>query len=107
MASRRAITAQRASLSDGESANEIKKLPLVKDKKTYLVEVSTGKAQWSGYTTFRRGVILSDSLLVERPVTVSSQELGQSGGTERQYILLNATAPELLRNTMKSKAILQ
>jgi len=101
------ITLERTGEGDGESANEIKKLSLMKDKNTYTVEVSAGKAKWSGYTTFRRGVILSDSLLVERPVTVSSKELGQSSGTERQYILLNATAPELLQHTMDSKGTLQ
>src|SRR5271167_740339 len=47
------------------------------------------KAKWSGYTTFRGGVILSDVLLVERPVTTTSKELGSSSGIERQYILLN------------------
>jgi hypothetical protein len=68
----------------------------VKDKKTYTVDVATGKAKWSGYTTFRRGVILSDVLLVERTVTVTSKEMGQSSGTERQYILLNAMPPHQL-----------
>jgi hypothetical protein len=101
------ITLERTGEGDGESANGTKRLSLVKDKKTYTVEVSAGTAKWSGYTTFRRGVILSDSLLVERPVTVSSKELGQSSGTERQYILLNAIAPELLQNTMNSQGILQ
>jgi hypothetical protein len=81
---------------EGEGVNEIKKLPLVKDKKTYTVDVSAGRAKWSGYTTFRRGVILSDVLLVERAVTVTSKELGQSSGTERQYILLNAAPPNVL-----------
>ncbi len=92
------ITLERSGEGEGDAANEIKKIPLVKDKKTYMVEVSAGKAKWSGYTTFRRGVILSDVLLMERPVTVMSKEFGQSSGTEREYILLNASAPDLLRN---------
>lgn len=91
------ITLERSGQGEGDAANEIKKIPLVKDKKTYVVEVSAGKAKWSGYTTFRRGVILSDVLLMERPVTVTSKEFGQSSGTEREYILLNASAPDLLR----------
>lgn len=78
--------------------NEIKQLSLVKDQKAYAVQVSAGKAKWDGLTTFRRGIILSDELLVERPVTVTSKELGQSTGVERQYILLNATQPDLLRD---------
>ena len=91
------ITLERSGEGEGDAANEIKKITLIKDKKTYVVEVSAGKAKWSGYTTFRRGVILSDVLLMERPVTVMSKEFGQSSGTEREYILLNASAPDLLR----------
>lgn len=91
------ITLERTGEGEGESASEIRQLHLVKNKQTYAVEVSAGKAKWDGTTTFRRGVILNDELLVERPVTVTSKELGQSGGIERQYILLNATQPDLLR----------
>jgi hypothetical protein len=90
------IVLEREGEGEGDAVNEIKKLPLVKDKTTYTVDVSAGRAKWSGYTTFRRGVILSDVLLVERTVTITSKELGQSSGTERQYILLNATPPNLL-----------
>jgi len=92
------ITLEREGEGEGDTVNEKKKLPLVKDQKTYMVDVSVGKAKWSGYTTFRRGLILSDVLLVERPVTITSAEIGQSSGTERQYILLNAAPPGLLRN---------
>lgn len=91
------ITLERTGEGDGESASEVKQLHMVKDKKTYAVEVSAGKAKWDGTTTFRRGVILSDALLVERSITITSKELGQSTGIERQYILLNATQPDLLR----------
>jgi hypothetical protein len=90
------ITVSREGGGEGDSVDDFKTISLVKDGKTYPVEVSAGKAKWSGYTTFRRGVILSDVLLVERPVSVTSKDLGQSTGTERQYILLNAAPPELL-----------
>jgi hypothetical protein len=91
------ITLERRGEGEGETVNETRHLTLVKDQKAYLVDVSAGRATWSGRTTFRRGIILSDVLLVERPVTISSKELGQSIGVERQYILLNATQPDLLR----------
>ena len=97
-ASNDTITLERTGEGQGESASEIKQLHLVKDKKTYAVEITAGKAKWEGTTTFRRGIILSDELLVERPVTVTSAELGQSSGIERQYILLNATPTDLLRD---------
>lgn len=90
------ITLERSGEGEGDSINEIKVLHLIKDKKSYIVDVSPGRAKWSGYTTFRRGVTVSDVLLVERPVTVTSKELGKSNGIERQYILLNLTAPDLL-----------
>lgn len=92
------ITLERSGEGEGDAVNEIKKLPLMKDKRTYTAEAASGKTRWSGVTTFRRGVILNDELLVERQVTVTSKEFGQSSGTERQYILLNAATPDLLRN---------
>jgi hypothetical protein len=92
------ITLEREGEGEGDAVNAVKKLPLVKDKKTYSVDVSEGKAKWSGYTTFRRGVILSDVLLVERSITITSEETGQSSGIERQYILLNAVPPDLVQN---------
>lgn len=97
-ASNDTITLERTGEGQGESASEIKQLHLVKDRKPYAVEVAAGKAKWEGTATFRRGIILSDELLVERPVTITSAELGQSSGIERQYILLNATQPDLLRD---------
>ena len=92
------IALERKGEGEGDAVNQTKKLPLVKDKKPYDVDFSAGKAKWSGYTTFRRGVTLSDVLLVERPVTTTSKELGSSSGIERQYILLNFVPADSLRN---------
>ena len=90
------ITLQREGAGGGEFADDIKTLPLIKDKQTYRVDVTPGEAKWNGYTTFQRGIIMSDVLIVVRQITVTSKELGQSTGTERQYILLNAASPSLL-----------
>jgi len=90
------ITLERSGEGEGAAENEIKKVPLVKDKKTYVVDVTAGKASWDGYTTFRRGIIMSDVLLMQRPIKVSSKETGESTGIERQYILLNAMPVGLL-----------
>lgn len=90
------ITLERKGKVEGEAENEIRKVPLVKDKRTYVVDVTPGKASWSGYTTFRRGLIVGDVLLVQRPVKVSSKEIGEATGVERQYILLNAAPSGLL-----------
>jgi hypothetical protein len=90
------ITLERKGEGEGDDVDQLKKLSLVKEKKTYSVDVSFGKTTWRGYTTFRRGVVLSDVLLVERSVKVSSTETGESSGSERQYVLLNAAPPESL-----------
>jgi hypothetical protein len=37
--------------------------------------------------------VVSDELMVERPVTLVSDKLGRIAASERQYILLNAMPP--------------
>ena len=92
------ITLEREGEGQGDALDEIKKLTLTKDKKPYTVDVVPGPSKWSGYTTFQHGVILSDVLVVEKPVTITSIEMGESKGVERQYILLNQAPPTLLRS---------
>jgi hypothetical protein len=70
-------TYERKGEDDGEAENEIKNEPLLKDKKTSVVDVTPGKGSWSGNTTFCRGFIMSDVLLVRRSVRVSSKEIGE------------------------------
>lgn len=84
------VTLRREGSGDGFFDNDAKQVHLTKDGKNYTADVSPGRAQWRGYTTFREGIVISDELLVERPVTLTSKELGSMAGTERQYILLNA-----------------
>jgi hypothetical protein len=52
--------------------------------------VLPGRSHWRGYTTFHAGVVVSDELMVERPVTLVSDALGRIRGQEREYIALNA-----------------
>ncbi|MGZ7072625.1 MAG: hypothetical protein ACXVKL_09310, partial [Candidatus Angelobacter sp.] len=66
---------------------------ITKAGKSYLVDVAPGKAHWIGYTTFREGVVISDELLVDRSVTLSSKELASITTSQREYILLNAMPP--------------
>jgi hypothetical protein len=84
------VTLQREGTGEGFFDNDAKQVHLTKDGKSYTADVSPGRAQWRGFTTFREGVVISDELLVERPVTLTSKELGSIAGMERQYILLNA-----------------
>jgi hypothetical protein len=84
------VTLQREGSGEGFFDNDSKQVHLTKDGKSYVADVSPGRSRWRGYTTFREGIVMSDELLVERPVTLTSKELGSIAGTERQYILLNA-----------------
>jgi hypothetical protein len=89
-ATEHSVTLQREGSGEGFFDNDAKQVHLTKDGKSYIADVSPGRSRWKGYTTFREGIVMSDELLVERPVTLSSKELGSLAGTERQYILLNA-----------------
>ncbi len=92
------VTLERQGEGQGEALNEIRKLTLAKGKQSYTVDVVPGASKWSGYTTFQHGVVISDVLIVEKPVTVTSKEMGESKGVERQYILLNQAPPMLLKS---------
>jgi hypothetical protein len=58
-------------------------------RKTVTVSVIPGKASWSGYTTIRRGVIVSDVIMVQRHVTLVSASGEKFEGEQRSYTLLN------------------
>jgi len=57
--------------------------------KTIEVSVVPGKASWSGCTTIRRGVIVSDVIMVRRHVTLVSKRGDRFEGEQRSYTLLN------------------
>jgi hypothetical protein len=88
------VTLQREGSGEGLFDNDAKQVRVTKDGKNYVADLSPGKAHWIGYATFREGIITSDELLVERPVTLASKELGNLAGTEREYILLNEMPTE-------------
>ncbi|HXT87083.1 MAG TPA: hypothetical protein VN745_08680 [Verrucomicrobiae bacterium] len=85
------VTLKREGQGDGYFDNDIKKVRVTKAGKTYLVDVAPGHAHWAGYTRFREGVVMSDELVVERPVTLKSAELGEIPAQQREYVLLNAS----------------
>jgi hypothetical protein len=90
------VTLKREGRGEGFFANQAKQVHLTKEGKTYTADLIPGQSHWTGYTTFREGVVISDELLVERPVTFASKDLGSISGSERQYILLNAMPSESL-----------
>lgn len=89
-AANHSVTLQREGSGEGPFDNDDKQVHLTKDGKSYVADMNPGRSHWKGYTTFREGIVISDELLVERPVTFSSKDLGSLNGSERVFILLNA-----------------
>jgi hypothetical protein len=84
------VTLMREGQGDGAYADEVLRTRIKRGDKVYDVALEPGRSHWYGYTTFRRGIVTNDELMVERAVTLVSKELGRIAGDERQYILLNA-----------------
>ncbi|HVI43414.1 MAG TPA: hypothetical protein VM802_01025 [Chitinophaga sp.] len=75
---------------DGEGffADDQQAIEMVKDGKKMRAKVIPGKHHWTGYTIFKNGIVLSDELMVERPVILETDNL-RIAATQRQYIMLN------------------
>lgn len=75
---------------DGEGffAGDPHEMDILKDGKRLRVKVLPGKHHWTGYTTFKNGIIISDELMVVRPLTLKTDSL-EFSAVQRQYILLN------------------
>lgn len=84
------VTLEREGSGEGAYLGDRLDTTLVRDDHTYSVHVLPGRSHWRGYTTFHAGVVVSDELMVERPVTLVSDALGRIRGQEREYIVLNA-----------------
>ena len=56
--------------------------------KPFTVDVSPGTAHWVGQAVFQRGIVVSDELVSDRPITYTSPEVGTIHGQERQYMTL-------------------
>jgi hypothetical protein len=87
------ITLRREGHGDGAFLGDKLATTLVRDGHSHAFTVQPGRSHWYGYTTFRAGVVVSDELMVERPVTLVSGELGRIAASQREYILLNAMPP--------------
>ena len=83
------VMLKREGNSEGFYDNDIKQVTINKDGKTVSVAITPGTSHWVGYTTFKNGLVISDELLVSRPVTLTAENL-KLNAFEREYILLNA-----------------
>jgi hypothetical protein len=61
---------------------------LKRDGKQYRVAVKYGDAHWVGQAVFQHGVAISDELLCNMSVELSSPEVGTIKAQERQYMSL-------------------
>jgi hypothetical protein len=59
-----------------------------RDGKQYRVAVKHGNAHWVGQAIFQHGVVVSDELLCNTDVELSSPEVGTIQAHERQYMSL-------------------
>jgi hypothetical protein len=82
-----AVTLKREDFGDGPHADDPKTVSLRKDGKVVVARVMPGKTHWIGLTVFQSGIVVSDELLMERPVTYQSDQIGKVTGSEREYML--------------------
>lgn len=88
------ITLLREGISESFYDGDRKQVEVItKDNKKVKMDLTPGTSHWSGYTTFKDGVVMADELLVTRPISLASDSLHFSGN-QREYILLNAMPAE-------------
>jgi hypothetical protein len=90
------VTLLREGSGTGYVANEGSASQIQRGGKTYSVASTPGPSRWKGYTTFKDGFVQSDELVMVRPVTLVSKELGTLHAFERTYVLLNAMPADSL-----------
>ncbi|HJU26395.1 MAG TPA: hypothetical protein VJ722_06960, partial [Rhodanobacteraceae bacterium] len=86
------ITLTREGTGAGASSDDARQPQITiatNDGRSLRVKVIPGKSHWSGYTTIRKGVIVGDAILLERPVTLVADTGEKFQGKERVYTLEN------------------
>lgn len=83
------IMLKRVGDGEGPYEGDRPQMEIQRDGKTYRVKMTGGRSHWEGRTVFQRGVVISDELLSERPVLLSSPEVGSINAQERVYMLQN------------------
>jgi len=82
------ITIEREGTSEGFFRGDKRELDIQKGDSTIHVKLSPGTSHWRGYTIIKDGLIVSDELMVIRPVEMTNGEQ-KFNATQREYFLLN------------------
>ena len=84
------IMLKREGSSEGFYDRDAQQLTVTtKDDKKIKMDLTPGTSHWTGYTIFKKRVVISDELLVTRPISLKTDSLNFNG-KQREYILLNA-----------------
>ncbi|MEO5867994.1 MAG: hypothetical protein ABIS14_04910, partial [Sphingomonas sp.] len=85
------ITLRREGYSVGPFAAEKPTVTLSRGGRSIEFNVSPGRAHWRGVTTFRKGIVVSDELLVDRNDELRSPQTDVVHAVRRRFILLNSS----------------
>ncbi|GEM_PF-2071956 len=85
------VTLMREGSSEGAFADEIKQIKMKREGKTVELQLIPGVSRWKGYTTFAKGVVMSDELVVNRLDTLKQEDGKEIAAVERRIMLLNAS----------------
>lgn len=85
------IRLKREGDGEGAFADDQPEMEIVNKGQRLRVKVIPGKNHWVGYTTFKNGILISDELVVTRPLTLV-HDTQHFTASQRQYILLNQMA---------------
>lgn len=81
------VILKREGSGSGATDHGHKRVTLTKDGKTYSFDSKAENTHWVGSTIIRKGIIVSDELMTERVLMLSSEQ-ARLVAHERQYILL-------------------
>jgi hypothetical protein len=82
------IRLKREGSGEGYFDNDYKQVTITRNGGPLKMALTPGAAHWVGFTSFKNGLVVSDELLVSRPVTLTAGDLKYMA-FQREYILLN------------------
>jgi len=83
-------TLRREGTSEGFFADEPPQLKMIRSGQTVVLNLIPGETHWRGYTTFTKGVVISDELVATRKDILRSDDGKEVQAVERRIMILNA-----------------